>query len=56
MSRVEVFVSRRIPEQGLRILQEEGVSFEVGQDDEERGSTGTRCSRVSAGAGCSCRS
>ncbi len=37
MSRVEVFVSRRIPEQGLRILQEEGVSFGVGQDDEERG-------------------
>lgn len=37
MSGVDVFVSRRIPEQGLRVLQQEGVSFEVGQDDEERG-------------------
>jgi glyoxylate reductase len=36
VSRVDVFVSRKIPERGIRILRDEGVSFEVGQDDEER--------------------
>ncbi len=37
MSDIQVFVTRRIPDAGLRILRDAGVSFVVGQDDEESG-------------------
>jgi glyoxylate reductase len=37
MSDVQVFLTRSIPDQGLRVLRDAGVSFAVGQEDGEAG-------------------
>jgi glyoxylate reductase len=37
MSDLQVFVTRRIPDAGLQVLRDAGVSFQVHQQDEEKG-------------------